>query len=389
MGYKVLSDAAYTVVARRAGAAGSATHIGEQREREGKGLHPLVDPSGYDVIRRSISRFNPEDDHFVLPCGVAMLEETRLDTTGSMGNNVEIAMRVLPATYKLLAAGANAVLGRYDTQMITSIFGDVCDKYVLCRSQAEMDEKIAEQMTFMVPEGDGGDATEDPQYGFFGGAYLTWSNINPYGLKYYDFTVSDADCRMRLDPETLIRVFGSSVFEKAVENGHQISRKNIPDTKEVVADLQKRAHAFFLQVGASSGITRFWKAVFGEDHVIIIPRTELLPHVKAAVIGLTEGVLDLQMVEEFLLGAQEDESFIGYTTKIDRGDARKIRDAIRGIPIGAQAALSNFSKIPLRGARFAKKGDIWPVGNTEEVKRESGAKEKKAPGGKKKGSMWL
>ncbi|TSC71394.1 MAG: hypothetical protein G01um101470_634 [Parcubacteria group bacterium Gr01-1014_70] len=260
---RVLSDTAYIEVKRRAERAGSATFAGEQRHREGRGLDPLVDPKGYDVIRRSISWLEPEDGHFVLLRGVAILKEDRLDTTGSMGDNVEIAMHVLPIAYKLLSAGSNAVLGRYDTQIITAIFADVGDNYVLCRSQAEMDERIAEQMTLMVPEHAGGDTPEDPQYGLFGGAYLTWSSINQYGLKYYDFTVSDAPGRMRLDTDTLIRVFGHSVFEKVAENGHQINKKNLPSTKDVVQDLLKNAHAFFLQVGAHRETTRFWERVFG------------------------------------------------------------------------------------------------------------------------------
>jgi len=270
-----------------------------------------------------------------------------------MGNNVEIAMRVLPKTYDLLASGKNAVLSRYDTQMITSIFGDVCDNYILCRSQAEMDEKIAEQMTLMVPESAGGDSDEDPQYGLFGGAFLTAAEINKYGLKYYDFTVSDASGRHRIDHKQLIRVFGKSVFEKVAENGFQIDAQHIPSTTEVVGELKKRAHAFFLQVDRSSTTTRFWTEVFGRDNVIFIPQTELLPQVKAAVIGLTEGVLDLQSVDDFL-----------QSTGLNRSVASSITRAVAGIPIGAQKALPNFDKIPLKGAMFAKKGDLWPIDAT-------------------------
>lgn len=372
MGRGVLSEVKYASVASTAKKAGSATFRGEQRQREGKGLHPLVDPSGYEVIRRSISWLEPKNGYFELLRGVAMLEETRLDTTGSMGNNVEIAMRVLPATYKLLATGPNAVLKRYDTQMITAIFGDVSDNYVLCRSQAEMDERIAEQMTLMLPERDGGDTPEDPQYGLFGGAFLTWASINQYGLKYYDFTVSDAPGRLIVDPSTLVRVFGNSVFEKAIENGYQIDRKNVPNTKEVVAELLKRAHAFFLQVNNASETTRFWSDVFGTERIIQISKTELLPQVKAAIIGLTEGVLDLQSIEEFLTDGG----------KVNAREAKSIKQALSDIPIGAQAALPNFDKLPLKGAKFANKNDIWPMEDKPSSKKAKAEKPKK-------GDMWL
>lgn len=390
MGRGVLSDVSYRKVYKATVEKGSATFAGEQRRREGKGLHPLVDPSGFEVIRRSLSWLEPKADHFILLRGVAILEETRLDTTGSMGSNVEIAMRVLPKTYKMLATGADAVLKRYDVQMITSIFGDVCDQYVLGRSQAEMDERIAEQMTYMVPEHGGGDTPEDPQYGLFAGAYLTSNSINQYGLKGYDFTISDAPGRHHLDTKTLIRVFGEKVFEKVTENGFQLNEKKLPSTSEVVQHLLERAHAFFLQVGDAGETSRFWTQVFGRERVVVIPRTELLPETKAAIIGLTEGTLDLQNIEEFLCSGAGAKSEDGTSDTndayraISKSEAQHIKRAVAGIPIGAQAALPNFKKIPLKGAKFGGKSDIWPEGfDSDGNKIEAGAKPKK------KSDMWL
>lgn len=351
---RVLSDVAYTVIATEARTRGSATHAGEARQKRGEGLDPLVDPSGgslYGPIRRSLSRFELQEDCFILPNGTPMLKETRLDTTGSMGDNVEIAMRVLPTGYKLLAIGSDAVLGRYDLQMITSIFGDVQDYYVLCRSQAEMDVEIARQMTLMLPEHGGFDEPEDPQYGLFGGAFLTSADINKYGLKYYDITVSDAPGRDLLTTETLVRVFGDSVFEKVTENGYQINSRNLPSTKEVVESLSYRAHAFFLQVGVHAETTRFWKRIYG-DRLVTLPDTELLPYMEAAIIGLTEGLFDLQSTEEYL-----------RRSNVSQVNARAISRALVRIPVGAQAVLPNFNKIPLAGAKFAKKGDLWPIGH--------------------------
>lgn len=353
------TDEAYSRVAGEAKSKGSSTFAGEQRHRAGHGLHELVDPKGFGVIRRSIGFRQEIDGHFVLLNGTAMLEETRLDTTGSMGNNVEIAMRVLPKTYNLLAKVKDAVLGRYDTQMITAIFGDVRDSYVLCRSQAEMNEKIAEQMTYMVPEHGGDDYPEDPHYGIFGGAYLTAADINKYGLKYYDFTVTDAPGRDRLNIDTLIRVFGESVFEKVRENGYQIDEKNLPTTKEVVKDLLKNAHAFVLLVGEETSAMRFWVNTYGSDRVVMLPRTELLPEVKAAIMGLTEGVLTLSTLNNFLVNE----------AGLDTATVESIKRAVAGIPIGAQAMLPNFNKIPLKGAIFANKTDLWPSENTEDNKK--------------------
>jgi hypothetical protein len=392
MGRSVLSDVSYRKVATKAMRAGSATYAGEQRQKQGKGLDPLVDPKEHGLIRRSLSWLEPRDGYFELLRGVAMLEETRLDTTGSMGDNVEVAMRVLPKAYKLLATGKNPILARYDTQMITSMFGDVVDKYVLLRSQAEMDDRIAEQMTLMVPEHAGGDSPEDPQYGIFGGAFLTQTSINSYGLKYYDFTVTDAPGRMGIEKNVLHRVFGDSVFEKVAENGYQIDPKNIPDTRETVAELAKRAHPFLFQVGASSETSNFWMRVYGKERIVSIPNVEFLSELKAVVIGLTEGVLDLQTVEEYLMHSAdmvgEDFSISNRhrsVVKMDKDIARAIKIAVTHIPIGAQMLLPNFDKIPLKGAKFAKKGDIWPM---DSAQAKSSKKEEKTSGSKKPGK-WL
>ncbi len=374
MGRAVLSDVAYRRVASKATAAGSATYVGEQRQSLGLGLDPLVDPAGYGVIRRALSWYEPRKDGTCeLLRGVALPEETLLDTTGSMGKNVEIAMRVLPTAYKLLSTGNNPVVGRYDLQMATSIFGDRGDQYILQRSQFEMDERIAEAMTKMYPEGAGHDTPEDPQYGLFGAAFLTAATIYEYGLKSYHFTVSDAPGRDRISHSELIRVFGGEVFKRVSENGHSLSEQQLPSTTETVTELQKRAHAFFLQVGEVSDTSSFWKRIYGENRMIVIPRTELLPYVKAAIIGLTEGTIDLQSIHDYLrsVGTSAD-------------DAKNIARAVAGIPLGEQKNLPNFGKIPLKGAIFANKGDLWP---TTTSTMEQSAAPSSAP--KSADSMWL
>ncbi len=352
MGNNPLSDEAYERVHKTVKEKGSATHAGEQRHKEGKGLHELVDPKAYGVIRRSISWLEPQEDGtFVLLRGTAMLEETRLDTTGSLGGNVNVAMRVLPKTHTLLARGPRAILRRYDVQMITAIFGDVDDNYILCRSQAEIDERIAEQMTYMVPEKQGYDPTEDPQYGLFGAAYLTSATIKMLGLKSYDFTITDADARDILSMHNLVRVFGPEVLDKVRENGFEIDEHNLPTTKEIVRDMLKTTHAFMLIVGESTGTIRYWNNIYGPDRVVLIPEMELLPEIKAAIIGLTEGVLDLSTLEEYLM----------TVAGVNSNRAASIKRAVAGIPIGAQMLCDNFDKIPLKGDIFAAKKDLWPI----------------------------
>lgn len=327
---------------------GPVTKAAEQRAHATGKLNPLVDPAGYGVIRRSLVRFEQQENGlYMVTVGTPMPVETRVDTTGSMGNNVDIAIRVLPDAYEL----CSDVLPGYDLHMATGIFGDVSDNFVLCRPQFEMlAEKIVEQLTLMVPERAGGDAPEDPHYGLFGAAYLTAAYINRIGLKSYDFTVSDAPARMRLDERTLICVFGEEVFDKVAENGFQLDRNNLPMTDEVVQDLLKRAHAFFLQVGNHSDATRFWTEVFGPERVVILPRTEILPHVQAVIIGLTEGTLTLNEVTSFLT-----------EHNVSEREADQILRSVANIPLGAQSVLPNYDRRLNVGDLFKEKTDLWPI----------------------------
>lgn len=329
---------------------GPVTAKAEQQAHKTGKLNPLVDPAGYGIIRRSLPRFVKESEFWRLAIGTPMPIETRVDTTGSMGGNVDIALRVLPNTYEL----CSSVLPGYDLQIAIGIFGDVSDNFVLCRPQFEMEaEKIVQQLTLMVPERDGGDTPEDPHYGLFGAAYLTSTYINKIGLKGYDFTVSDAPARDRIDESQLYRIFGKEVFEKVAENGHQMKVSDLPNTVEVVHDLLKITHAFFLQVGDSSATTEFWTKVFGHERVVILPSTELLPQVQAAIIGLTEGMLKLEEVEKFL-----------HKNNVVKTEAKYIVDSVANIPIGAQAILPNYSRRPNKGDLFKEKTDLWPIDNS-------------------------
>jgi hypothetical protein len=351
---------------------GPVTRAAEQQVYETGKLNPLVDPAGYGVIRYSRPRLDQQDDGlWVLNVGTPMPIETRVDTTGSMGNNVDIAMSVLPTAYEC----CKSVLPDYDLQIATGIFGDVCDQIVLCRPQFEMEaEKIVEQLTLMVPLRKGGDNPEDPHYGLFGAAYLTAAYIVRIGLKGYDFTVSDAPARDRLDERQLLRIFGDEVFEKVAANGHQIDRNDLPTTKDVVKDLLRITHAFFLQVGGDPDAQKFWTRIFGKNRVVELPSTELLPQVQAAIIGLTEGTLELGKVKEFLCQANVGEK-----------EAKQIARSVANIPLGAQAALPNYSRRPQAGDLFKEKADLWPVGHNETASGESAENDE----GKNNGPEWL
>jgi hypothetical protein len=351
---------------------GSTTSVGEQRHAETGTLDPLVDPKEHGLIRRSITRMEKKGKRYVATVGLAMAVETLFDTTGSMGGNVDLAFKALPDLYDLLADPKSGVLRRYDTQVATAIFGDRGDAVTLCRSQFEMAQKIAEQMTLMVPLRDGGDGPEDPHYGIFGAAYLTWSAARHFGLGSYHFTMSDAPGRERTEMRILEKVFGDTVIETAAENGFKINPKALPTTQKMVQDLAVSAHPFFLQVENHGSTTEFWTEVYGKDRMVVLPETELVHCVQAAIIGLTEGVLSLQNLEQFLKDS----------ANLSAADARRVARAVAGIPIGAQTRRPNFKKVFKKGAEFAKKGDVFPLGF-------DGAPVPKGDGEEGKPSRWL
>lgn len=366
MGEGRLSNTAYESVKKKATSGGkaSATSQAEERIRQGRGLDPLVDPKGpahLGPLRRSLPRFVKQGNLWLLTRGIPMSEETLLDTTGSMGDNVEKAFNALPKSYDMLTSGNRPVLGRYDVQIATSIFNDVEDntrngKPVLCRTQFEMDEKIALQMTNLVPgKGGFGNGKEDPQFGIFAAVYLTAASINNWGLKYYHFAISDEPLVETIALKWLKAIFGDDFLSAVKENGYDFDEKNIPDTAQTLKDLQKKAHRFFFQVSDRTDVRDQWSDLYGPDYVIRLPDgTANLHCVKACVIGLTEGVLDLTTAEDFLRE---------HNTSAE--DARKIVRAVAQIPLGEQMLCPNFDKIPVAGDLFREKTDLWPISENE------------------------
>lgn len=329
----------------------SATDRGEQHVRETGKLNPLVDPAEFGVVRESRMRFTPKGGTSLLEVanGTPVPIEYRLDTTGSMGDNVQRAIKVLPEICGL----ASMALPDRDPFYCASMFGDVTDRFVLCRGQFEAEaHKMVDQLTLMTPQGAGGDSPEDPHYGFFGAAYLTNAYLQRIGLRSYDFTITDAPVHDRLAVSQLKRVFGPEVFEKAKANGHKIDRNDLPSNPELVKDMLRRAHGFCLLVAdrSDSYTKRHWQSIFGKDRVVDLPKIEYVPHVMATIIGLTEGTFDLRGSIAFLTG-----------NNLSKSVAKTIVDAVAHIPLGAQRALPNFGRMPVKGDLFKDKTDLWPV----------------------------
>lgn len=389
MGGDTLSTPGFKRIRDQATGGGTtrATHGAEQRINSGLGLDPLVDPKGlpqYGPVRLSKPRFSMVDGVWQLTRGLPMAIETLLDTTGSMGGNVELAFNSLPLLYAMLTEGDNPLLGRYDPQIATAIFNDVQDRNtaVLARSQYEMAEKIPEQMAMLPPgHGGGGNGKEDPQYGLFAAAHLTAPTILQWGLLPYHFTVSDEPVAPTIESSWLKHLFGDDVFDRVRENGFDLEAGD-HQVSAAIATLQTRAHAFFLQVpygswggsGETNRVYAQWSELYGADHVVTLRSTEYLHYVEAIIIGLTEGVLDLESAVVFLRehGLDEEVAF-------------ELVESVAHIDLGAQARRDGFDAIPLAGALFGEKTDITPLTDEEAAAAMSAA----ASSGNAAGPNWV
>ena len=374
MGGNVYTDDDYSrAVSKHTTDSRNITKRAEQRAISTGTLDPQVDPAMNGVIRNSKPRYihNEKLNLWELEVGIPIPIETRLDTTGSMGDNVDKALTALPQLYKM----CSSVVPGLQLQLATGIFGDVQDKFVLCRPKfADSADRLVERLTLMVPERmGGGNGGEDPHYGIFGAAYLTDARINKYGLMGYDFTISDEPARYELIDDQLIRIFGGEVFSKVAENGFKISKTDLPSTKEVIQDLLKRAHAFFIQIDNDTRTTRFWVDVFGKERVVSLSDISYLPHIQAVIVGLTEGFLTLNTAVDFLVNNGASNM------------AEKIVRSVAHIPIGAQAVLRSKMdrSIPKKGDLFREKTDLWPI---EDIDIES---QQKLPAAKEANINWL
>jgi len=400
MGKDRMSRQAFNSTRQRATAGGtqSVTAQAERTYRTMKEINPLVDPKGLShlgPVRPSRPRFDwiEELGLWQLTIGMPITEETLLDTTGSMQNNVQIAFDRLPLSYDMYTEGESPVLSSYDVQIANATFGDVDDIHdcgysdiqpiqPLLRSQFEMAGKIAEQLTMMIPSKNGcGNGKEDPQFGIFAAAFLGNARLNAYGLRGYHFTVSDEPVVERIDASWLTRLFGDDVFNAVTGNGHQMTASSVPDLATTVQHLQGHKHAFFLHVTGwsdyrhgltSEDVARQWSRLYGPSHYIALPDgCNSLHLVKAVIIGLTEGVLSLSTAEDWLV-----------SHGANRRLAAQIVKAVSHIPIGAQMEAENFGKLPPAGSYFRNKEDLWPISDEElaEIQGQTGADEDEEEG---------
>jgi len=312
------------------------TYEAEKRSQLGLRLDPSVDPKTHGATRESVDVLIKQPDGlYLLTHGIALPVKEDDDLTGSMGHNIDESFKLLPRTQKLLV-GPGGILSRYDVHFATGGIQDVSDRNPYMTSEFERDNLIEGQMGKMVPERQGGDATEDYQLAIFFMGERIKSTIWRYGLKGYYFMVGDEIGRDFLDPNLVKRVFGLNVQETSTEN--------------LVKKVLEKWHVFYLQVDSIPWTTKWWGNLLGEDRVIKLPTIAMKSEVQACIIGLTEGVLELQNLDEYLI----------TKAKVSSQVAKTIVNTVSGIQTRAQADLPNFNQIPLAGTQVVNTEDLYP-----------------------------
>ncbi|MBR5669602.1 hypothetical protein IKX12_00785 [Candidatus Saccharibacteria bacterium] len=319
------------------------TAMAELEARESGMLNPIVDPA-INPIRRSMIRLVAENKHWVAKLGCPMDIEVSCDTTASMQDEVDNQMRVLPDMYEAIAK----VLQGYDPQLCLGIFGDCVDDFVLCRPQYEMEApKIVRYLNVMAPQrGGGGNGGEDPQYSMLARAYLTDAYTNNIGLKGYHFIITDEPCHHDISERQIRRIFGENIFDNELKE----MKGAIKSIYGIVSDLKSKVHAFALIVDGHYHSDEAYESycnLYGRKSVIRIDSTEMLPTIISAIIGLTEGTVEITELKE-RFGDDMDSELIKQLSNIEIGAQMKLRHAMK-------------RPVPKAGDIFAKKGDLWPI----------------------------
>ena len=163
------------------------------------------------------------------------------------------------------------------------------------------------------------------------------------------------------------RVFGEHVWEEIAANGNpQITKYEFPDNQSIVAELHKKMHAFAIVRKAyyrGDRTTASWEKLYGKDRVVEIDDTHCLPQIQAAIIGLTEGVLQPMDVEKYLRNHE-----------VSNDNIAAAMPGLRRIKFGAQRILAENAgyHIPQKGDIFAEKTDLQPTDDALPTDQPSG-----------------
>lgn len=205
------------------------------------------------------------------------------DATGSMGSVPRIVQKKLAGLFGLLVRKGYVE----DPQVMVTAYGDAyCDRVPLQVSQFESDNRIDDALDNLFLEGGGGGNDGETQsLLWYYLAYHTATDAwDKRGKKGYAVIVADEKV-LDLRPEHVRDHIGDGQPMGAL------------DVDSLAAAVSEKWEVFILLINNMSaqmqGSEKFYKRLFGEQHVLVVEDPESIAETIALTIGVMEGTVDI------------------------------------------------------------------------------------------------
>jgi hypothetical protein len=239
-------------------------------------VHPDLDPKGVKVRESRDSDEHPES----LAIGVIF------DETGSMGQVPMVVQEKLKSLFGLLLRKGYVE----DPQVLVGGVGDSHTDPIapLQIGQFESDNRIDDNLMNIFLEGNGGGQGMEGYelLPYFFARHTAIDCFEKRGRKGYLFIIGDEDTYPKVEPSVVKHWIGDDLAEP------------IP-VKDIFAECAEKYHIYRIEPSGSSyhgdsGITKHWKELVGDEHVIQLEDLDAVSETIALTIGMMEGAIDLQ-----------------------------------------------------------------------------------------------
>lgn len=222
---------------------------------------------------------------------------TVLDVTGSMSQVPKIVQQNLPKLMGLLQRKGYLEHPQILTMAIGDASGPDPDKYPLQVGQFEAGIEIEDDLTKLILEGGGGgQKSESYELGFYFLADHTVLDCHEKrGKKGYAFFIGDEMPYTKVNKDQIKRLIGTDVQDSE-------------DTAAVVERLKAKYECYFILPALTSHyndteVIAAWEKLFGVERILKLQDAASICELIASVIGVAEGVADLEEVESDLTEA--------------------------------------------------------------------------------------
>lgn len=238
--------------------------------------HADLDPKGI-AMRES----RDSDEH---PNSLAI--SVWFDETGSMGHVPTVLQEKLKGLFGLLLRKAYCE----DPQVMMAAVGDThTDLYApLQMGQFESDNRIDTTLGNIYLEGNGGGQGMEgyEEIPYLMARHTSIDCFEKRGRRGYLFIIGDEKCYPFVEPSVVKKWIGDDLAERI-------------STKAMFDEAAEKYHIYRIEPAGSSyhgdtTITRHWKDLLGDEHVIQLEDLDATAETIALTIGMMEGAIDLQ-----------------------------------------------------------------------------------------------